>query len=73
MTDTYLLSTDADTASIIGASLRSIHAVKVHASAWLIPWSLGFDCLLARVSSRLPAEHAPIVIAEITGVYTTIV
>jgi len=72
MTNTYLLSADADPASNIGVSLQSIHPVAVHRYAWLIPWSGEFDSLLVRVSSLLPAEHTPIVIAEIAGEYTIV-
>jgi hypothetical protein len=66
MTNVYLLSTDADTASIIRASITLIGAIALHGCAWLIAWHHTFASLQARIRSLLPHDHARVVIAEIT-------
>jgi hypothetical protein len=72
MSNVYLLSTDADTASNIRDSFALLGAVGVHSCAWVIPWSYSFASLVARIRSLLPCYHKRIVIAEIAGDYVAI-
>jgi hypothetical protein len=66
MTNVYLLSTDADAASIIRTSTTLTGLVALHGCAWLVPWPYGFASLQARIRYLLPDAHARVVIAEIT-------
>jgi hypothetical protein len=70
MTNVYLLSTDADTASIIRAPITLSGAVALDGCAWLIPWYQSFASLQAWIRSLLPRDHSRVVIAEITDFAT---
>lgn len=69
MTNVYLLSSDADTASSLTESLNRLGAIPAHRCAWLIPWSQGFGSLIARIRFLLPRNHTRLVVVEINGDY----